>query len=159
MGKQGTYDQPSHLSSVTLLQKLHRLLYMRRRAKITGSIDALAIPGLWVPVGLIGRLKTSLDIRTLYILLILSFVDDSAASSVKSSFLEQRHDIFRSIFGGVDQDPYSLARKTLEVAWTGIWLDPKIKRTVKVNVFNEACLHLVRRISLALPASSRTTRF
>jgi nucleolar pre-ribosomal-associated protein 1 len=159
MGKQGTYGQPSYLSSVTFFQKLHRLLYMRRRAKMTGSIDALAIPGLWVPVGLVARLKTSLDIRTLYILLIISFVDDSAASSVKSSFLEQRHDIFRSIFGGVDQDPYSLARKTLEVAWTGIWLDPKIKRTVKVNVFNEACLHLVRRISLALPASSRTTRF
>jgi len=159
MGKQGTYGQPSHLSSVTLLQKLHRLLNMRRRAKVTGSIDVLAVPGLWVPVGLVGRLKTSLDIRSLYILLILSFVDDSAASSVKTSFLEQRHDIFRSIFGGIDQDPYTLARKILEVAWTGIWLDPKIKRTVKVNVFNEACLHLVRRISLALSAPSRTTRF
>ncbi|SRR5258708_2798313 len=103
-------------------------------------------------------LKTSLDIRTLYVLFILSFVDDSAASSVKSSFLEQRHDIFRSIFGGIDQDPYPLARKILEVAWTGIWLDSKIKRTVKVNVFNEACLHLVRPVSLALCASSRTTR-
>jgi nucleolar pre-ribosomal-associated protein 1 len=159
MGKQGTYSRPSHLSSVTLLQKLHRLLYMRRRAKVTGSIDALAVPGLSVPVGFVGKLKTSLDIRTLYILFILSFVDSTAASSVKSSFLEQRHDIFRSIFGGIDQDPYSLARKILEVAWAGIWLDPKIKRTVKVNVFNEACLHLVRRICLTLPASSRTTRF
>lgn len=46
MGKQGTYGQPSHLSSVTLLQKLHRLLNMRRRAKMTGSIDVLAVPGL-----------------------------------------------------------------------------------------------------------------
>jgi len=71
-------------------------------------------------------------------------VDDSAASSVKSSFLEQRHEIFRSIFSGFDQDPYSLARTILEVAWTGIWLDPKIKKTVKVNVFNEASLHHVR---------------
>ena len=159
MGKQGTYGQLSHLSFVTLFQKLHRLLFMRRRTKMTGSINPLAVPGLWVPIGLVERLNTSSDIRTLYILFILSFVDDSAASSVKSSFLEQRHDIFRSIFGGIDQDPYSLARKILEVAWTRIWLDPKIKRTVKVNVFNEACLHLVRRISLALPASSRTTRF
>jgi nucleolar pre-ribosomal-associated protein 1 len=94
----------------------------------------------------------------LYILFILSFVDDSAASSVKSSFLEQRHDIFRSIFGGLDQDSFSLARRILEVAWTGIWLDPKIKRTVKVNVFNEASLHLVRQITPLLARSSRTTR-
>ena len=159
MGEQSMYGQPSHLSSMTLLQRLHRLLYMRRKAKMTGSINPLAIPGLWVPVRLVARLKTSLDIRTLYILFILSFVDDSAASSVKSSFLEQRHDIFRSIFGGIDQDPYYLARKILEVAWTGIWLDPKIKRTIKVNVFNEACLHLVRRNSLALLASSQSTRF
>ena len=57
MGKQGTPCQPSHLSSVTLLQKLHRLLHMRRRAKMTGSIDPLAVPGLWVPVGIVGRLK------------------------------------------------------------------------------------------------------
>lgn len=158
-GKTRYVPLDSHLSFVTLLQKLHRLLSMRRKANVTGSIDVLAVPGLWVLVGLVRRLKACLDIRTLYILFILSFVDDSAASSVKSSFLEQRHDIFRSIFGGIDRDPYSLARKVLEVAWTGIWLDPKIKRTVKVNVFNEACLHLVRRISLPLPTSSRTTRF
>lgn len=114
---------------------------------MTGSLDVLALPGLWILFGFSGRLKTPLDIRTLYILFIFSFVDDTAASSVKSSFLEQRHDIFRSIFGGFDQDPYSLARKILEIAWTGIWLDPKVKRTVKVNVFNEASLHLVRQIN------------
>ncbi len=122
---------------------------------MTSSTDVRAVPGLWVPVRFVGMLKTSLDIRTLYILFILSFVDNSAASSVKSSFLEQRHDIFRSIFGGIDQDPYSLARNILEVAWTDIWLDPKVKRTVKVNVFNEACLHLVRRDSPALCTFSR----
>ena len=120
---------------------------MRRRTKTTGSVDVLALPGSWILVEFTGRLKSLLDIRTLYILFILSFVDDSAASSVKSSFLEQRHDIVRSIFGGLDQDPYPLARKILEVAWTGIWLDPKVKRTVKVNVFNEATLHLVRQFS------------
>jgi nucleolar pre-ribosomal-associated protein 1 len=99
-----------------------------------------------------------LDIRTLYILFILSFVDDSAASSVKSSFLEQRHDIFRSIFGGFGQDPYSVARKILEVAWAGIWQDPKIKRTAKVNVFNEATLHHVRQIGSLLRLFSRADR-
>ena len=114
---------------------------------MTGPVDVLVLPGSWVLVEFARRLKTPLDIRTLYILFILSFVDDSAASSMKSSFLEQRHDIFRSIFGGLDQDPYSLARRILEVAWAGIWLDPKIKRTVKVNVFNEASLHLVRQIT------------
>ena len=99
-------------------------------------------------IGFVARLKISSDIRTLYVLFILSFVDDSATSSVKSSFLEQRHDIFRSIFGGLDQDAYSLARRILEVAWTGIWLDPKIKKTAKVNVFGEATLYHVRRPAL-----------
>jgi nucleolar pre-ribosomal-associated protein 1 len=66
---------------------------------------------------------------------------------MKSSFLEQRQDIIRSIFPGLEQDSYSLARKILEVAWTEIWLDQKVKRTVKVNVFNEASLHHVRQVS------------
>ncbi|KAI9466647.1 ribosome 60S biogenesis N-terminal-domain-containing protein [Lactarius psammicola] len=108
---------------------LHKLLSMRRRAK-AGSTDVLVVP----------------DIRTLYILFILSFVDNSATSSVKSSFLEQRQDVFRSILAGLDQDPYSLARRILEVAWTGIWLDPKIKRTSKVSVFSEKSLHHIVRL-------------
>ncbi|KAH9963282.1 ribosome 60S biogenesis N-terminal-domain-containing protein [Russula dissimulans] len=111
-------------------KKLHKLLSMRRRTKRNSSADVLAIP----------------DIRTLCILFILSFVDDSTPSWGKSSFLEQRHDIFRSIFGGLDQDSYSLARKILEIAWTGIWQDPKIKRTLKVNVFNEATLHHITKL-------------
>lgn len=68
---------------------------------------------------------------------------------MKSTFLEQRHDIFRSIFGGLDQDPYPLARKILEIAWMGIWQDPKIKKTLKVNVFNEASL---QHVSQSAPA-------
>ncbi|KAI0301899.1 transcriptional repressor TCF25-domain-containing protein [Multifurca ochricompacta] len=65
---------------------------------------------------------------------------------VKSLFLEQRQDILRSIFTGLDQDPYSLARKVLEVSWTGIWLDPRVKRTLKVNVFNGASLHHIMKL-------------
>lgn len=99
-----------------------------------------------------------LDIRTLYILFILSFVDDSAASSVKSSFLEQRQDVFRTLLAGLDQDPYALARRILEVAWTGIWLDPKIKRTSKVKVFNEKSLHHVCRRNALFYTSSRVDR-
>ncbi|KAH9007236.1 hypothetical protein EDB86DRAFT_68763 [Lactarius hatsudake] len=102
---------------------LHKHLSMRRRAK-AGSADVLVVP----------------DIRTLYVLFVLSFVNNSAASSVKYSFLEQRQDVFRSILAGLYLR-YSLARRILEVAWTGIWLDPKIKRTLKVNVFNEKSLH------------------
>ncbi|KAF8271677.1 ribosome 60S biogenesis N-terminal-domain-containing protein [Lactarius quietus] len=108
---------------------LHKLLSKRRRAK-AGFTDVLVVP----------------DIRTLYVLFILSFVDNSATSSVKSSFLEQRQDVFRSMLAGLDQDPYSLARRILEVAWTGIWLDPKIKRTSKVNIFNEKSLHHIMRL-------------
>jgi hypothetical protein len=102
--------------------------------------------------------RSFLDIRTLYILFILSFVDNSAASSVKSSFLEQRQDVFRSMLAGLDQDSYSLARRILEVAWTGIWLDLKIKRTSKVNIFNEKSLHHVRQTKTLFHTSSWVDR-
>ena len=59
---------------------------------------------------------------------------------MKAAFLEQRRDIFSSIFRGLWQDPYSVIWKVLEVCWTGLWSDPKVKRTLKVHVFNETVL-------------------
>ncbi|KAI0269360.1 ribosome 60S biogenesis N-terminal-domain-containing protein [Gloeopeniophorella convolvens] len=109
---------------------LHKLLSMRRRTKASGSPDILSVP----------------DIRTLYILLILSFVDNSSTSSVKSSFLEQRQDIFRSILTGLEQDSYLLVRRVLEVSWMGIWSDPKVRRTLKVGLFNETALQHITKL-------------
>lgn len=44
------------------------------------------------------------------------------------------------MFKGLMHDHYSLARKILEVCWAGIWSDSKIKRTLKVGLFNEMTL-------------------
>ena len=84
------------------------------------------------------------DIRTLYLLFILSFVDSDSPSTVKQVFLEQHKDVFLSIFKGLIQDSYSLVRKVLEVCWAGIWSDPKIKRTLKIGSFNESTIAQVR---------------
>ena len=79
-------------------------------------------------------------------LLLLSFVEPETQASVKSAFLEQRRDIFSSVFRGLWQDPYTLVRRVLEVCWTGLWSDPKVKRTLKVHVFNETVLAQVSHI-------------
>jgi len=83
------------------------------------------------------------DIRTLYILLLLSFVDSNSQTQTKTAFLEQHRDAFLGMFKGLAQDHYLLARKILETCWTGLWLDPRIKRTLKVGLFNEATFNHV----------------
>ncbi|KAF9558394.1 hypothetical protein CPC08DRAFT_639060 [Agrocybe pediades] len=85
------------------------------------------------------------DIRTLYILLLLSFVDTDSPSQTKTLFLEQHREAFLAIFKGLIYDHYSLARKILEVCWGGIWSDSKVKRTLKVGLFNETTLgHIIK---------------
>ena len=56
---------------------------------------------------------------------------------VKATFLEQRRDNLISIFKGLSQDTYSVVRKVLEICWSGIWADVKVKRTVKISIFGE----------------------
>lgn len=90
------------------------------------------------------------DIRTLYILFILSFVDTTAPTFVKAAFLDQRRDTLTSIFKGVNQDSYAIIRRILEVCWAGIWSDAKIKRTAKINIFNEGLLSQVLQASAFL---------
>ncbi|OCH95273.1 hypothetical protein OBBRIDRAFT_767994 [Obba rivulosa] len=110
-------------------KSLPRILHMRRRAKADDTADILSRP----------------DIRTLYVLFILTFVDSTTQGSVKAMFLEQRRETFVSIFKGLAQDPYSLVRKVLEVCWIGIWSDPKLRRTSKVNLFGETTIfHLLK---------------
>ena len=77
------------------------------------------------------------DIRSLFVLFLLSFVDRSSPSNVKNSFLEQRRDLLASMFKGLVQDPYPLVRKVFEILWDGMWSDTKIKRSLKVAIFNE----------------------
>src|ERR1700733_1046170 len=84
-----------------------------------------------------------LDIRTLYVQFILSFVDQETSTVVKSAFLEQHRDVFLSIFKGIVQDPYLIIHKIFEVCWTGIWSDQKIKRTLKIGLFNESTIFQV----------------
>ncbi|KAJ7044085.1 ribosome 60S biogenesis N-terminal-domain-containing protein [Mycena alexandri] len=102
-------------------KSLPKLLNMRRKSKGDESSDALAKP----------------DIRTLYILFCLSFVDPEISTQLKTAFLEQHKDVFFSIFRGLAQDPFLVMRKVLEICWAGIWLDPKIKRTLKIGLFSE----------------------
>ncbi|KAJ7505347.1 ribosome 60S biogenesis N-terminal-domain-containing protein [Mycena galericulata] len=102
-------------------KSLPKLLNMRRKVKADDVSDPLAKP----------------DIRTLYILFCLSFVDPETPTQLKTMFLEQHRDVFFSIFRGLAQDPFTVIRRVLEICWTGIWLDQKIKRTLKIGLFSE----------------------
>ncbi|KAI8984871.1 ribosome 60S biogenesis N-terminal-domain-containing protein [Trametes punicea] len=112
------------------MKSLPKLLQMRRRFQTAEGVDTLQRP----------------DIRTLYILFVLSFIDTTAASSVKATFLEQHRDAFTIIFKGLWQDSYSVIRRVLEVCWSGLWSDLKLKRTLKIQVFNESILFQLLRI-------------
>ncbi|KAJ7670238.1 ribosome 60S biogenesis N-terminal-domain-containing protein [Mycena rosella] len=102
-------------------KSLPKLLNMRRKSKADDSVDPLAKP----------------DIRTLYMLFCLSFVDQESPTQLKTMFLEQHREAFFSIFRGLAQDPFVVIRKVLEICWAGIWVDPKIKRTLKIGLFSE----------------------
>lgn len=101
-----------------------KLLFMRRKGKKDESVDPLVRP----------------DIRTLYILLVLSLIDTSTPAVLKLNFLEQHRDILPSLFKGLAQDAYTVVRKVLEVCWAGFWCDAKLKRTVKIQAFGEQVL-------------------
>lgn len=85
------------------------------------------------------------DIRTLYIIFILSFVDATTPTSLKTMFLEQRKESLAAVFKGLSGDTYSVVRLVLEKIWGGLWSDPKLKKTHKVGLFNEAVLSHVRK--------------
>ena len=119
---------------------------MRRRSKGNDDVDVLNKPG-WFHVLSVHHqfISQSLtDIRTYYVLFLLSFVDPSTPTTVKAAFLEQRRDTFQALFKGLAQDPYSVIRRVLEVSWTGVWCDTKLKRTLKIGLFNESTIHHVR---------------
>ncbi|CAA7269153.1 unnamed protein product [Cyclocybe aegerita] len=78
--------------------------------------------------------------------------DKRTPAQTKTLFLEQHRDAFLAVFKGLHQDHYSLARKVLEVSWSGLWADNKVKRTLKVGVFNELTIgHLLKLYERAQP--------
>lgn len=74
-------------------------------------------------------------------------VDKDAAPSIKAAFLEQRREVFTSVFKGLVQDSYTFIQKVLQVCWEGIWSDPKIRRTTKLGLFNEVTINHVSTTS------------
>ncbi|KAG6331073.1 hypothetical protein ID866_8017 [Astraeus odoratus] len=109
---------------------------MRRRNKSSDSIATLSRP----------------DIRTLYILFILSFIDKETPSPVKTAFLEQHRDAITSIFKGLNQDSYPVIERVLQVCWEGLWLDQRVKRTLKIGIFGESTIaHLIKLYDRSVP--------
>ncbi|KAG9026256.1 hypothetical protein FRB95_009056 [Tulasnella sp. JGI-2019a] len=85
------------------------------------------------------------DIRTAYISLILSFVDRNTASSVKLAFLENRL-TFSSVFTDISQDSLEVLKRTLHVAWEGIWGDTALPLKLKVGLFMEKTLQDIAKL-------------
>ncbi|CAL1701993.1 unnamed protein product [Somion occarium] len=112
------------------LKILPKLFHMRRKGKMDPSKNILASP----------------DIRSLFVLFLLSFVGSSSSPNVKAIFLEQRRDLLATMFKGLAQDPYPLLRKVLEVCWDGIWSDTKVRRSLKVALFNESTVSQIIRL-------------
>ena len=114
---------------------------MRRRNKEEENNLTLSRPGtIKIPLYEGTSHFFIVDIRTSYVLFLLSFVESTTSSSVKADFLEQRQAILAPLFRGLNQDAYPLVRKVLEICWTGLWSDPKIRRTLKIRLFNEATI-------------------
>jgi nucleolar pre-ribosomal-associated protein 1 len=121
---------------------LPKLLFMRRKGRAVDTSNPLTKPGtsrrLLISTSI--NLERVADIRTLYMFFVLSFVNASTPSSVKTGFVERHGDPLRSVFKGLAQDPYAVVRQVLERCWTGLWSDVKVKRTLKIQVFNEATI-------------------
>lgn len=60
-----------------------------------------------------------------------------------------------SIFKGLIQDSYSVLKKVLETCWAGLWSDAKVKRTLKVALFNEATVSHVCIVRLRFKNDSQ----
>lgn len=129
--------------------KVSKLLSMRRRGK-TEVKNILSRPGEYEHQPLSVKCHDwSIDIRTLYILFILSFVDITSPASLKTMFLEQHKESLAAIFKGLSQDSYSVIRLVLEKLWGGLWSDSRLKKTLKISLFNETVLSHVCKPGLS----------
>lgn len=133
MGHESPLSIPPHtslLDQCLIMYSLHsqslpKLFNMRRRGEKANEIkDPLIKP----------------DIRTLFILFLLSFISTTTPTPLKSSLLEDHKDLFIGIFKGIHDDPYEIVQYVLEISWDGVWCDGKIARTTKLRVFGEGTL-------------------
>lgn len=83
------------------------------------------------------------DIRTAYISLILSFVSPGTPLAIKLAFLETKA-TFISVFTDIVNDPVDVIKRTLHIAWEGIWGDASLPLSLKVGLFMEKTLGQVR---------------
>jgi nucleolar pre-ribosomal-associated protein 1 len=150
-----------HSIFTPVYQSLPKLLNKRRKAKKDMSTNVLGRPGQSSMQchmhGAPYSFRT--DIRTLYVLFLLSFVETVSPTSLKATFLERHRDAFLLIFKGLVQDPYLLVRKVLEVCWAGIWSDSKLKRSLKISVFSESVISRVSVYALCLHSPSDIVQF
>ncbi|EAU82375.1 hypothetical protein CC1G_06685 [Coprinopsis cinerea okayama7 len=104
---------------------LPKLLTMRRKGD--SSVNPLVKP----------------DIRTAYIVFLLSFlsnsVDSRVSSQTKTTFLSTpaSASAFHPIFKTLHSDHATVIKRVLEVAWEGVWCDIRISRTLKISVFGD----------------------
>ncbi|KAG2014276.1 hypothetical protein CC2G_011109 [Coprinopsis cinerea AmutBmut pab1-1] len=104
---------------------LPKLLTMRRKGD--SSVNPLVKP----------------DIRTAYIVFLLSFlsnsVDSRVSSQTKTTFLSTpaSASAFHPIFKTLHSDHATVIKRVLEVAWEGAWCDIRISRTLKIGVFGD----------------------
>jgi nucleolar pre-ribosomal-associated protein 1 len=74
-------------------------------------------------------------------------VDSSSPSALKAAFLERHVDALRGIFKGLAADPSRVVRVVFERLWEGVWEDARLKRTLKIALFNEMAVAQVRACS------------
>jgi hypothetical protein len=117
---------------------------MRRNGERDTEGGPLVTPGAYPskPPSNMLFLNTIIDIRTLYVRLILSFLEPTVPSSIKSTFLVHK-DVFTGIFKDISRDHYTVIEEILQVSWKGLWGDQKIRRTTKVGLFGEWTLQQV----------------
>ncbi|VDC01074.1 unnamed protein product, partial [Peniophora sp. CBMAI 1063] len=116
-------------------KSLHKLLSMRRRPSSSSSHKNATPDPLAQP-----------DIRTLYILLQLSFLSPTSSAAVKIALLSGHREQFAALFKGLHQDPPGVVQRVLEVAWGGAWGDARVPRAVKVGVFGEGTLAHIAKL-------------
>lgn len=137
----GSKEQKTFLDAFTWDAKVFvKLLFMQRHdnSKATRKQEKVVDP------------MERPDIRTLCLMFILSFVSAQASHHVKSVFLEQHREVVQVVFKRVHTLPYVVVKHILETLWTDLWQDRKVKRSLKVSVFNEGSISSVSLFFVAL---------
>ncbi|PWN48866.1 hypothetical protein IE53DRAFT_388932 [Violaceomyces palustris] len=124
------------------IKSLPRMLNMRRRRAAVGG------KGRSKQVGLVEVNLQRPDIRTLYILFLLSFLSQTYSTSLKISMLELGREFLPNTLKGLVQDPADVVEHVLVVLHEDLVRDEKVPRSKKVGFWNEwACECIVKLYS------------